>query len=214
MTTLIDLTVPINHYPGGNTVQITDRKISASAVGCGGTYNCHRIQMEAGTGTHISFPSHLDEANSTLCSHTFNAQDFWQVPTTVLHTSLNRSKKITANVLSVALGNRTMHPHLIVHAMTEENQTAHPASPDNPRMTPCAVQWLLDQPFRVLICDALEAAEPQKKTGVCMQLYLAQRCIVFAAYDLHRLPEECTTTIIPLGIDGLTQTPCRLLAHI
>ncbi len=60
-----------------------------------------------------------------------------------------------------------------------------------PWMTKCAMEWLLKNPFSVLICDALEAAEPQHKIGICMSLYKAQRCIVFAAYNLHLLPNEC-----------------------
>jgi kynurenine formamidase len=205
---MIDLTTPVNRYPGGDAAIITNRKVA----GANATFNCHRIHMDSNTGTHINFPSHLDESGSSLRSGDVDIKEFWMLPTAVIHVDLNGRKTVSADMLATAL-DAPIRDHLIVHALGEKDQSHYPGGQGRPGFDESAVQWLLAQPFRILTSDVLENPEPENRTDICGRLYKAGRCIVFGAHNLHLIKQsECKSCIIPLCADGLTQAPCRLLA--
>jgi kynurenine formamidase len=211
---MIDLTTHINHYPNEGAIHTEHRKIQATIAGHNWNFNCHHINMETNSGTHINFPSHIDESGDSFRSGDFKIADFWMIPTTVIHVDLAGRESVNAEMIQSGLTG-PVQEHLILHALGKRNQSYYPGGKNRPWLDESAVKWLLAHPFRILTSDILEytGSEPEKKTGVCPRLYEAHRCIIFGVRNLHRIKQnECTTCIIPLSVEGLTQVPCRIIA--
>lgn len=210
---LIDLTVAINRFPENNAVVVEDVRARTVLAGKERVFRCHRLQFEANSGTHVCFPNHLQGSEAEMPEQPLDMTDFWRVPTTVLHVVPNASGAVTAQHLKTALGECRVWPHLLVYAVGGAGVKIE-AGALRPWLAGCAADWLLDQPFRTLICNVLEPDNPPLKSGICPRLYEAGRSLVFAVRNGHLLSQQCRTSILPLCVDGVSQMPCRVLAEI
>ena len=211
MAQIVDLTLPIEPQQRGNDTLRTERWHITPAGRAAYFARVHYFSHDSMAGTYLDFPSHIEATDDGSDAAGFPADRLYRLDATVIHLARrDGSGAISAEELAAACPAPPLGQALILNALgpLRFDQIA----PRSVYLAAGAVQWIIEQGFRLLAADVFESNE--RPQGVFETLFAAGVLTVCQPVNLDKLIwPRVKLTVLPLRVAGATQLPCRVIAE-